>query len=257
MDYGSFVLDPCNQSATQKVDNIQSKSLRIIAGAMKSSPINALQVECLEPPLSIRRQYLADRLFFKLVQNPNHPLLNKLRDLLDLLANFNHNNRNSYLNSNLPCLLISYQRFLLLPNPLHTSIRNPLHSVLFEVLLFHPNIILNFGIDKDTTDPLSTFNIIIYSKYEGWHTIFTDASKMSDNQPVGAAVWLPFTGIILSFKCSPSSSVFTAEATAILEAILYIKSHNLNKFLILTDSKSCLYFILSNPFRSKSNFPII
>ncbi|XP_049878309.1 uncharacterized protein LOC126375432 isoform X1 [Pectinophora gossypiella] len=30
-------------------------------GAMKSSPTNALQVECVEPPLQLRRQYLSDR----------------------------------------------------------------------------------------------------------------------------------------------------------------------------------------------------
>ncbi|XP_049871552.1 uncharacterized protein LOC126380164 isoform X2 [Pectinophora gossypiella] len=29
-------------------------------GAMKSSPTNALQVECVEPPLQLRRQYLSD-----------------------------------------------------------------------------------------------------------------------------------------------------------------------------------------------------
>ncbi|CAF4852669.1 unnamed protein product [Pieris macdunnoughi] len=46
----------------------------------------------------------------------------------------------------------------------------------------------------------------------------------------------------------PSS---TGEAFAILEAVLYAESHNLNKVAIFSDSRSCLQAILSNPFRSK------
>ncbi|CAF4846742.1 unnamed protein product [Pieris macdunnoughi] len=49
-DYGTFILEPCNTVALHKLNIIQSKALRIIAGAMRSSPINALQVECSEAP---------------------------------------------------------------------------------------------------------------------------------------------------------------------------------------------------------------
>lgn len=51
--------------------------------------------------------------------------------------------------------------------------------------------------------------------------------------------------------------MFTGEALALLEAILFVKSHHLNNSIIFTDSKSCLQSILSNPFKNKSRFPPI
>ncbi|CAK1583256.1 unnamed protein product [Parnassius mnemosyne] len=64
-DYGCFLLEPCSKMALNILDKIQSKCLRIITGAMKSTPILALQVECVEPPLFLRRQYLSERFLFK------------------------------------------------------------------------------------------------------------------------------------------------------------------------------------------------
>ncbi|CAK1547954.1 unnamed protein product [Leptosia nina] len=45
LDYGMFLLESGNVTALKKLDQIQAKALRIMLGAMKSSPINALQVE--------------------------------------------------------------------------------------------------------------------------------------------------------------------------------------------------------------------
>lgn len=66
-DYATFLLEPCSKLSLRLFDLLQYKCLRIISGAMKSSPINALQVECVEPPLYLRRQYLSDRFFFMLL----------------------------------------------------------------------------------------------------------------------------------------------------------------------------------------------
>lgn len=45
-DYGSFLFNLFNKAGLEKLNKTQSKCLRIILGAMKSSPINAMQVEC-------------------------------------------------------------------------------------------------------------------------------------------------------------------------------------------------------------------
>ena len=52
LDFGTFLLEGGSVMALKKLDAIQTKALRIITGAMRSSPINALQVECCEPPLT-------------------------------------------------------------------------------------------------------------------------------------------------------------------------------------------------------------
>ena len=252
IDYGSFVLDPCNKSGLQKLDKIQAKCLRIILGAMKSSPINAMQVECVDSPLSIRRQYLANRFFFNLVQNSEHPLLCRL-DRLSVIFN----TRFTRSDTELPCLLRAYLEFTRLPNPLFQISLLPLYLTPYEALVFQPNVILDFGIEKGTFEANRIFICNVLSKYNNWFTIYTDASKISDDKPVGAAVWIPSSRIVLNYKCPPVTSVFTGESIAILEAILFVRSHNLNNSIIFSDSKSCLQSILSNPFRSKSKFPII
>lgn len=248
-DYGSFLLNLCNKSGQDKMFKIQSKCLRIILGAMKSSPINAMQVECGEPPLNLRRQFLSDRFIFKLIQNSNHPLLPKLNHLLVLYDSSN--------NISMPCTLQSFLKFTRLPNVVYQFPSNPLYLTSYEALIFVPNIMLHFGIDKDSPNARAIFNGKINMYFPNWHIIFTDASKLSSDSVVGAAVWIPYFKICLSFKCPPFASVFSGEALALLEAILYVKSHNLNNSIIFSDSKSCLQAILSNPFRSTSRFPLI
>lgn len=252
LDYGLFPLDPCNKSGLQKLDKIQSKCLRIILGAMKSSPINAMQVECVDPPLSIRRQYLANRFFFKLVQNSNHPLLHKLYQLSCLIDPCRLRS-----DIDIPCLIRAYLQFSRLPNPFYQVSCLPLYLTPYEALIFQPNVILDFKINRNTIEANRVFASKINSEFYNWRYFFTDASKLTDDSPVGAAVWIPYSKIILSFKCPPVSSVFTGETVAIFEAVAFIKAHNLSNSIIFSDSKSCLQTILSNPFRSKSRFPLI
>ncbi|KAI8421923.1 hypothetical protein MSG28_009843 [Choristoneura fumiferana] len=179
-DYGSFLLEPCSRLALSRLDRIQARCLRIITGAMKSSPTKALQVECLDPPYHLRRQYLADRFLSKTLQTSSHPLLPIIESLTQVIGE----NWSDYL------------------------------------------------------------------------IIFTDASRLSEGGPVGAAVWIPKYKIILNFKLPPGNSVFSGEAVALLEAILFAHSHKISKSLILTDSLSCLQDIVKRPFHAKDNFCI-
>ncbi|XP_050670808.1 uncharacterized protein LOC126969434 [Leptidea sinapis] len=253
MDYGTMFLIPGNKAGLNKLDKIQAKCLRIILGAMKSSPINAMQVECLEPPLSLRRQFLANKFFLKLAECCGHPLLPKLDQLFALY------NNNNIPEDKRPCILHSYLLFSHLSYPLFQYSKLPLFTMPFSALTFQPSVILNLGIDKFSIEANKTFSQIMYSDFQNWHKIYTDASK-TDMSPVGAAAWIPSTRIILSYSCPSITSVFTGESEfgiAILEAILFVKAHGMNNSIILSDSKSCLQSILSNPFRSKSHFPII
>lgn len=251
-DYGTHILEPCNKSALTSLDRIQSKCLRIIIGAMKSSPINALQVECAEPPLHLRRQYLSDRFIYKNFQLSNHPLISKLHTLSE------HIYFNSYWNhKSHPCLFTSFVKFISLPCPVYQCRLNPLFLTPYNAILYRPDIVLNIGINKDDPGANAKFNSVVNSKWNGWHTMFTDASKIKADGCVGFAVWIPEYKIILNFKCPPQASVFTGEALAILEALMYIESHKLHNTVIFTDSRSCLQAILANQLRSKSKLPFV
>lgn len=251
-DYGSLILEPCNKVALKKFDLLQAKCLRIILGAMKSSPKNALQVECVDSPLSLRRQYLADRFVFKIMSNSSHPLIPRLESLsheVTVSRYWTHKDK--------PRILQSYLKLKSLPPPLFKSEIHPLFDTNFRALVHSPNVILNFGIYKDDPYANQNFMRIMDENWQGWLPIYTDASKMLTDSDVGAAVWIPKYNIVLSYKCPPQSSSFTGESIALLEAISYAESHDIPKTIIFSDCRSCLQAILSNQFKAKSKFPLV
>ncbi|XP_052745706.1 RNA-directed DNA polymerase from mobile element jockey isoform X4 [Bicyclus anynana] len=240
IDYCSFILDPLNKTTSELLNRIQYRSLRIVLGAMKSSPTNALQVECVDPPLHLRRQYLCDRFISKTLQLSSHPLWSKLTQLSEVLRP-----------SNPPsCLLNSFDKFNNLPHPLSSSPTNPLYSTSYEALVYNPPVITDLGLIKEAPDTNTKFQEIVHQNWSNYLFIYTDASKLSPESYVGAACWVPKYKIVLQFKCPPETSVFTGEAVALLEAILFARSHNIKQTVIFTDSLSCLYSIRENPFRT-------
>ncbi|CAK1597701.1 unnamed protein product [Parnassius mnemosyne] len=251
-DYGCFLLEPCSKMALNTLDKIQSKCLRIITGAMKSTPISALQVECVEPPLFLRRQYLSDRFLFKAASYSHHPLLSKLRSLYQSVRDSPY-----WSHKDLPCIIKSYIKLVNVHSLVYQSHSNPLFNIPYEALIFNPDIILNFGIDKNTIEVNNKLNMLLLQNWHDWLIMYTDASKLSDEGLVGSAVWIPKYKIILNFNSPPDSSVFTGESLAILEAVLYAESHNLERTLIFSDSLICLQSIASSPFHSKIRYPLI
>ncbi|KAG6459582.1 hypothetical protein O3G_MSEX011460 [Manduca sexta] len=250
-DYGAFLLEPCNKMAIRKLDKIQSKCLRIITGAMRSSPINALQVECLDPPLFLRRQFLADRFFYNIVQYSNHDLIPKLHNLSLIVPHCDY-----WAHKNLPCLLKSYVNFSRLDRPLVKFPHNPIFSVPFEALILKPKAILNLGVTKNLPAADRVFNSILKTDWQDWLHIYTDASKMEGSVSVGAAVWIPRYRITLCFSCPSTWTIFSGEAIALLEAIKFVGSHKVPKTIIFSDSYSCLQDLLKIPFRTRDNFII-
>lgn len=61
-----------------KLDKIQNNALRLITGAFKTTPINAMQLECNLPPIKIRLEHLKERFILKIYTNKNNTLLNYL-----------------------------------------------------------------------------------------------------------------------------------------------------------------------------------
>ena len=79
--------------------------------------------------------------------------------------------------------------------------------------------------------------------------IYTDGSK--DCLTVASATVTPST--TYTSRLHDGSSIFTAEAKAILKAIHHIKNSDPNKYIIFTDSLSCLQAIKN----CKCDYPII
>lgn len=260
LDYGAYVLGVANKEAIKKLDLLQYRCLRVVLGAMRSTPTNALQVESADPPLHLRRQYLSDRFLFKLFQYENHPLIDKLRQLNIIITN---NNR-FWRNKPIPHLINSYRKFLELDCQLVKFPSHPLFHFDFEVLTFEPDILLSIGIDKDTRYP--NLNLLNYIKQYApiSEIFFTDASKATSDQsltfnsgnPVGSAFLQQSSGYFKLFKYPSLVSNFSGEGLAILECIRYILCNKISHSFIFTDSLSFLQSLLANPFDKNKLSPL-
>ncbi|XP_062525559.1 uncharacterized protein LOC134199209 [Bombyx mori] len=250
LDYGTFILEPGNISAFKKLDLMQSKSLRIVCGAMKSSPINALQVECNDPPLYLRRQYLSDRYLFRSFQFSNHPLRSKLNYLCE------HINTSPYWkHKQPPRLVVSYRKFLSLESPTHCSNYLPLFCFSYDSLILNPNVNLNF-LSSNRHQSNSEFKSLVNENWQGYHSIFTDASKIK-NSCVGIGVYHPQYKIVQKVKFPKETSVFTGECVGLLKAVEYILLAKLNQTIVFSDSKSALQALMRFPFKSRNSNPVI
>lgn len=251
LDYSTFILEPCNKSAIEKFDRIQAKALRLITGAMKSSPINALQVECVEPPLSLRRQFLADKFLFRIMQNSNHPLILKLEKLTNLTHQSTY-----WSHKTIPCLVQSFLKFKSLSSPTHQSSRLPLFNFDYRSLILSPKISYD-SVSRDEFNVKLSFIHLIEQNYSNYHHLYTDASKHSPTMCVGVGVFHAQFNIVQKIKLPPETSVFTGECYGIYKAIDYILMMRLQNSVVFSDSKSALQCISKFPFKSKFYFPLI
>jgi len=233
LDYGTFLLEPCNITALKRLDKIQYKALRIITGAMKSSPVNALQVECSDPPLSLRRQLLSDRFLFKISQYSKHQLHPKIQKLSNLV-----NTSPFWRHKTTPCLIKSYNKLKEFTAPVFVSERLAIYNHNFYINILIPTIYFDLNIDRNNAD--STFNTVVNNRWLGWHHIFADASKNTSSGRVGIGVYHKQYNIVQKIKFPSECSVFTGECFGIVKALDYILSFNLKKSVIFSDCKSAL-----------------
>lgn len=248
LDYGTFLFDPLPKYLNKKLERIQSKALRLIIGAMKSSPINSLQVECAEPPLILRRQFLADKYILKSFSISRH----SLEQSLDHLFNNLINNKRLTDENRFPLLLKSFLSFKSLSSSLQNLQKDPIlpiFTIPFDSINFIPNIITSEFrtniLTSSNQNAEENFKNITSSKFPGFSLIYTDGSK-SDNKDCGAAVHIPEFNLNLSYKLPKEISIFTAECFAIEQALIQIQILNIRRALLCTDSLSAVLKISSN-----------
>ena len=73
--------------------------------------------------------------------------------------------------------------------------------------------------------------------YRGYIPVYTDGSR--DGNAVACATVFP-SNTVISIRLPDSASVFTAEVWAIIKALEQIKDYIASKYIVFTDSLSCL-----------------
>lgn len=243
MNYGCSLYGSACTSLLKRLDVLQNTALRICLGAMRSTPVDALYAEALVPPLSLRRQFLSEKLVHKIYIN-NQPLSHNtyILNTFDLTNNF-------WRNKNSPPLCTAFREssniLPLLDNPNNYTSNYEYFNLFSNVPLItpqysdHPNVSMN----------------IINNIIEKWNNpllLYTDASK--SYLGTGCACYIPSTNKVIKIKLPSDCSIFTAEAIAIYEALKCIYSSNADTSIILSDSLSVLTSLENNiTFNIKTN----
>ena len=225
------------------LDPIQNQALRISLGAFRTSPIESLEVEANEMPLDVRRQKLAVHYLLKVKANPSHPIsLCTAKQLHKNLFDKKINNKAPF--------GIRMERLLITMDMSTECIAENVLPVTPPFGMAKPNVdfSLHNGSKKNESSLMHRVKYIDFIQDKMDYTLlFTDGCK--DTAGVsGAAV---SGNITLSSRLPNDSSIFTAEAQAIILALNIIKESTNHQFYIFSDSLSCLQAIanmkLTNP----------
>lgn len=87
IEYGSSIYGGANQRWLNKITVSYNKGLRLCLRSLKSTPINALEVEAGSIPLSLRRDYLAQREVLRVFER-KLPLMQRFRDIRENLDDY-------------------------------------------------------------------------------------------------------------------------------------------------------------------------
>ena len=233
-EYG-FVCYSHKLNLVEKLNKIQNRCLRIIMGAMISSPIISMQVEANILPLFLRFKYLKFKFLLKLFSVTDHPLITKLNHQID--------NSSSFLAQDFSVISDLKSNYNLCEGSLL-----PCYNGSYFSKFSYLNIVIDSSLKCKEDVYLRLEDFVEY------YQIYTDGAKNKD------AVAMAFYDLRdkwgSGYKLPDASSIFTAESSAILAALEYIQDREFNKWIIVTDSMSVLKALNNPKFDANLNYII-
>lgn len=231
-DYSSVAYMNSNLTLLRKLDIIQNKALRIITGAMCSTPINSMECETCIVPLFLRRIQLAENFCLKLISSDNKFVMNRIlpKKQLPFSSYGPYVDREKLLSKTAPELL----RILIhmMQTCVHMYISNSWPKV-------HYNCLVNNNVDILQNNILNQADLLLHlDKMGNTYKLYTDGSKCNDR--VTAAYYDPQMKVTKCFLLNKITTIYSAECYAIYQALIHIRSRDINveRAVIITDSKS-------------------
>ena len=234
IDYGSFMYDPASITNLKILDTIQYKSLLLITGGIRGTPLSTLLAECGEMPLKNRRSELLLKFLLKGKYVPTNSakiILNSQK-----FPSMGITNNSLYADK-----IKSIENSLNLQNCITNTIA---HKVSVEKIDLDDTLQKMQHIDngKPISDIITdTLN----NKYRHHTHILVDGAKSKDGK-TSYAIYIPSCNLYFGSKINDYYDIDTAEAAAILEAVHWIYTNKPAKALIISDSLGILKNIVEN-----------
>ena len=236
LDYGCQLYDSAALTLKNQLDSIQYKSLRIITGVFMQPSLEALQVECGELPLQLRRKYFLQKYYIYLnICKDNHPS-KEIINTEFIETDKWETGEGPFVNR---VEVISYENIEKFENccPKYPFWHYPKPKVSWNI---HERLSKKYDSHFDLKDySLET----IYTRYPDHLKVFTDGSKHF-NDGTGAAFYIPEFNIRKYYRLSPIS-ILRAELTAIVLALEWLEQIINTNVVILSDSLSALQSVVS------------
>ena len=238
LDYGCIVYGSACPTYLKQLNSIQNQALRLCLGAFRSSPVHSLHVEADELPLKFRRQKLSLQYGLKLKSHPVNPAY-------EFVYPTDYEYKICLERRAIPAFRVRFKQLL---NNCDIDADNiAIHEELHDYPLWdNPPIhclthIASFEKENTLPDFYRNEFYIIKNNFPEHECIYTDGSKQ-DNKVGYAYVTSLFT---IATRISDGSSIFTAEALAVLKSLEYIQLSTFQKFIIFSDSLSLIQSIES------------
>lgn len=230
IDYGSIVISYRMKEKT-KLRSILYQILKTITGINGNPDFKALEVETNIIPYELRTKMLANNFLFRIFSNTNNRITPKLQYIYEI-SKLQNRYYKPY------ALLESFAPFQRIQHKVLRLPKYPIFMLSWPELMNNKNIYIE-NIEIKYSQHQDNFNAWKRdSKLAALELlpIFTDGSKQQTG--VGAAMHSTPLNIHQGYKLPSGTSIYTAEAFAIRQALIHIKQNNLNNIVILSDSQS-------------------
>jgi len=266
IEYGAQVLPLYrNRTLFLKLQRQQFRIIRVALGLRQSTPINVLLAEAREPPLNLRFSMLTSRYIYRSFARNSSLVVRSLRRL-DIESRSSPRKKRIHLikatPSFKPYILQSYAADIMF-----RSLTPPLFSFSFQALFpisFYYSFDILDSTSKKTSKSCNLSIVEIRQRFKEFASpiidngiaIYTDGSKIDEDSPVGSAVFSPDLHLAIKHRLPADTSIFSAEAWAILQAVILLESSSFRNAAIFSDSKSVLDALSSSHTRSCLNYLI-
>ncbi len=218
-------------------------------GAIRSSPVSALQVELGEMLLDIRRMQLMANYWANLQgHNISHPTRGVLQECWENGRSQRDNfaRRGNDVAEKFGVFGLKVSPIVVFPEVAPWKLVWPdIDWYLLEVKRK----------GKGTIDLVSAFRYHVMNKYGDFIQIFTDGAKQPETEVTGFGVSVPEKGIGINRRTSDKLGVYTVEMVAVLVALRWVEETCQDKVLICSDSSSVLASLRS--FQSSSRQDVL
>lgn len=242
LDYGCGIYNSASLSLKNKLDVIQSQCLRLCCGALRCTPVAALEVDCGIPPLAIRRKFLSAKLALRYKFISDSPAGLCIEDCYQL-------HYGKYSETFKPFILQVGNTIDPLPKAYVQSIADSVPPWIYDPPLFDTNLHTSLSKKNDNSHFMLSMSLESMEKWSNCLQIFTDGSK-SENK-TACAFYVPRLKFSQKIRLPDGMSVYMAEMVAILESLRFILSNPCQECVIFSDSLSAIQSIESGVEMSK------